>query len=326
MTEKLFWEKFVEYLTEDAGLTEESAKSYCSYAKNAMKHFMDAGFADCLYTADTAATSIPLAEQLIARLAEEIKSYSASTPVSHKTLQNYKSGAAMLIPFLGNELADDDGYIDPSTLAGHIDVSYGKPELTRVFKSRLATQDRVYASSSFPARLITKINKREYKLYDRLIADIKFLCSADGKRFVRFKDVTKVVISGGLAYVESNGSLLPVYTESYEGGKSKGFRHANVGSVALLSLDHESPMKEELEKALKNSPLLERLSTAYKAYHAANKGPGASKIATAFYKEHYLKDTYDKKALMAEILSFINGLRLSIMHKCDNSSKNSNVV
>ena len=322
ITRKELFTAYEEYLNDSGCFGAGSAGSYASYVRGAVRQTSADALLDQLCAAYGTPAAITVAESLGSMVADEIDAGGVNVKVTLKTLRNYKSGVAMLIPFLESVLPEVT--VDPAKVMGVDHIWYSQGDLKRIFKSRLSTQDRNYADSSYPARLITKINKRRYKLYDRLIDNVKFIYSADGKKTVLLKDITSVIISGGLAYVNVKGDLLPVYTGTYRDGHSCGYRPADVTSISLLSLDHDSPMKTELAEALKLKSALKKLSEDFNRYYKAHAGEGASKIATGFFNNEYDGIRYNESALMNEVKAFVDSLQLTIMHKSDNSSKNSN--
>ena len=324
LTQKELMKNYEQYLI-DTGLTEGSAKSYVSYVSNAIRHLSAGGLWTSLCTCDSVSDALALVELLGAKITAEIESGGVNVTVKPKTLRNYKSGVALLIPFFESLLDDGGELVIPSEVLGSATVSYSQADLKRIFRARLSTQDRLYATMSYPARLITKINNRKYKLYDRLIGGIKFLCTGDGKRSVTLKEIIRVVISGGYAYAETKEGFRPIYTETYRGGTAHGYRKADVNSIALLSLDHDSPMKIELASALKTRGELKRLSEDYRSFCNRHSSTVASNLASDFFSHEYVGGGYDRDRLLDEVRSFIDSLSLTVMHRSDNSSKNSTV-
>lgn len=316
-----FFDLYTEYLSDMICVTPGSAKSYVSYVKGVARHLSADGLLDQICATYGTSAAIIAAEAIGAKVTAEIDDGGIHTTVSIKTLRNYKSGVAMLIPFLENALPGTT--INPATLLGASHLSYSRSDLKRIFKSRLSTQDRNHADSSYPARLITKINNRARKLYDRLIDNVKFLCSGDAKKKVKLKDISSVVIANGFAYATVGNVALPIYTETFRDGNSQGYRHADVTSIALLSLDHDIPMKSALTDALKSRSEFKKLSEAFNSYHKAHVGDVASKVASTFFENEYKSGAYNEDTLLDEIQSFINTIHLTVMHKSDNSSKNS---
>ena len=308
----------------DAGFTINSAHQYVSYLRNVCKKLPGIETKlEQIATSDDVIMQSMYAEELNVAISKELKKVNSN--VSLKKLRDYKSAVNVLVAFLsGNEWEKNQGPTIKPKL--DCDSEYSRNDLRKIFLSRLKTQDRMsYSYGVFAARILCKIaTANKVKLFNKMAENVKFIYSINPQRFFKLKEINKLIIAvDGFAYVECKGKVYPIYTAVYKNGKHIGFEKANITMARYLSLDHDKPMVEALEKQLLNMPEYKKLSDDIMRFKNTYKG-NISKLSIDYYNGEYKNLLINETKILEEMGTFLDSLQLTIMHSSYNSSKNKN--
>lgn len=323
MTVQEFLAKYKAFVI-DAGFTVNSADQYMSYIKNACKKLVGVEKnLELIAASEDIDVRAAYAEQINAAITQALKS--GNSIVSQKRLRDYKSAVNVLIAFLsGDGWEKSQGSIAKPKLS--CASEYTQKDLKRIFLSRLKTQDRFsYSYGVFAARVLCKIaTANNVKLFDKMADNVKFIYSKNSSDFFVLKDIDKLIIAtDGFAYIERKGVTYPVYTAAYKQGNFIGYEKAAITLARYLSLDHDVPMVEALEKELPNMTEYKKLSDDMMKYKQSYKG-NASQLSIEYYNSAYKKLSVCETELLKEMSAFLDSLQLTIMHSSYNSSKNKN--
>ena len=329
-TLKNFYKAYKEYLIE----TDHSANTsdqYCTYLRKACALLnLGEGFIEAIIAISDIKTQAALCEYLMARLSDAFEKNNTNIPKKH--ISNYKSAVATLSAFIvKEEIAEStteacSSFLPAITLP--CESVYTQQDIIRIFKQRLVTQDRYYATSCLPVRIITKINRNSVKkdIYKNIILNTKFLYDKDANKFFRLSEITKLTIkTDGFVKIEVKGKEYDVYTEIYSKGKFIGYEPIRVDSFALLSLDHVLPVHSELQKFLPTHSEFKKFSDNIISYKESCPEMTIAQFSTDYFEKVYPSLSVDESILMDEIRTFIDSLELTILHRSFNSSKNDNV-
>jgi hypothetical protein len=327
---KNFFKEYKEYLVE-TDHTANVAEQYCTYLRGAVRDLdVDDDFWEYFAESNNTFEHARLSEILKASL-YEAKSDSTCV-ISKRDLANYNSAINQLIAFVSTTPTKHSTPAVrplPPTLIVGATSSYDRADLISIFKSRLKTQDRFYAFGTYPARIVGKIianSLPRIDLYEKLINETKFLCGPSASDFYLLKNVDKLTIARGRAYIEVSGRAYMVYTETFKKGISAGFVPATVNTMSDLSLDHIQPMYDVLKSCLPSYTEYLKFSDSVLSYRRANPKTSLSIFSSDYYTIVYPTLKLDEQKLIDEIFDFIGRLSLVIMDRKSNSSKSKSIV
>lgn len=322
-----FLKEYKEYLVE-TDHSAHSADSYCTYLRQGCALLdLGEGFLEVISTVLDTKVRAALCEYLMAKLSEIFEK--ETDKAIKKQISNYKSAVSMLSEFVTK---DDALEVENLTTAAssltialpHASV-YTREELLCKFYSRLSTQDRFYIDACFPARVITKINARRKKLYEKLSLNTRFLIDKDPNQYLLLSDIDRLIIqTDGYVKVEGKGKTHDIYTAVYKKGVFVGYERFCVDSVELISLDHILPVHSELLSFIASHPVYRAFSDSVQTHKSANPGMTASDLAIDYYKTVYPTLGLNETTLLDEICAFIDSLQLVALHRSYNSSKSDN--
>ncbi len=329
-TLKNFYKEYKEYLIE-TDHSANTADQYCTYLRKACALLnLGEGFIETIIAISDIKIQAALCEYLMAKLSDAFEKNNTDTPKKH--ISNYKSAVAILSAFIVKEDVSETPAIETPFLPAitlPCESVYTQQDMRRIFKQRLVTQDRYYANSCLPVRIITKINGSGVKkdIYKNIILNTKFLCDKNPDKFFRLSEITKLTIkTDGFVKIEVKGKEYDVYTEIYSKGESIGYEPIRVDSFALLSLDHILPVHSELQKFLPTHSEFKKFSDNVITYKENCPEMTVAQFSTDYFEKVYPSLSVDESILMDEIGAFIDSLQLTILHRSFNSSKNDNVV
>lgn len=315
----------------DNGIDQKSVPSYLSYVNKSYEKLLPKCFKkyptiyDRLYDLNKHSRSM-FCEYLISRIKVEISSPSKSFP--KRTLNNYKSGVTMLKNFVDSGVYPYNGKKQFTT---SFSVSYSNDELIDNFVFRVETQDRIYKSKNcFPCRLFSKVfsTKSIYRSqYESMLNDTfsktKFLVNTQ-RDYVLLADVDHLNILGGIS-IMSHGINYDVFTETFNKIAYNGCIKTNGKILEDISLNHDIPMENIVNREIDRLPELKRLSDAFWNYHASTKLTGAQ-LTTSFYNNEYPKLSINEAHLLNEIKVIYNFVEFTIMDKKINSALNNKII
>lgn len=252
--------------------------------------------------------------------------------LADKTLTNYKSSFMMFNSF--NDELRFRGINESKKIisAFKYDSFFTKKDVMGNFEFRINTQDRFYPKGqiSLPCRLLQKIyqnDKRYTRVLENMLNKCRVLIDGNGN-FIRLKKVQNISIVNNeyIVCYGPKGTTAKIYTEIYQKGNKKGFKVTTGTLLEDISLDHDKSLFEKFPIFLSsgNAPTLYTLSKDYYAYHKANKGITVSALACHYYYNRYAQLGIDEEELLKEVDKFFSGIKLTIMDKRINSSKNKN--
>lgn len=334
MTKKEFYVGFSDFMA-DADFSKYSIAQYKKYLNNACKNLP--GIQDLMEKiaeSDNQRVQEQYAEAINAAITSAQNDENCS--ISSKDLSDYKSAVAVLIAYISGQQWEKN--VGPVCIIPlNANSEYSKKDLKKIFLARLNTQDRFsYDYGVFAARVLTKIAKKyKVKLYDDAINNIKFLYIDDVNKYVKLKDIDKLVIDkNGYVYALVKRKYkfkyfgpyahYRVYTERYKNGRTHGFERINVRSIADLSLDHEIPMHEALKNEMVNMPEYKKLSDDIMKFKNTHKDLNASELSKEYYNKAYPNLDICEEDMLKEIKTFIDNIQLTIMLRSYNSSKSKN--
>lgn len=332
-TSKDFLHDFKEYLNLEYG--KGTVNSYISYINSAFSKYFNIQNVFQVVGVDIIGY---LAEKLHAVLTELLK-YPSMTKDTVKTIRNYRSALNVLIAFsvgydgvsinASTQVVQEkiqSGNAIPSNLIPSSNF-YDRKELSKIFKSRLITQDRDYSGGSyFPCRVLNKLfsKKPDYKnLLSNVIDKTVFLL--DSGRKTVLKDIEGVSFENGAVFVILKGGIKEsLYTEVHTKGQSVRYEEISTDLVKDLSLDHDIPLIKLFNDNLGSSPNMKALSDGIVAYKKVNKDKSKKKseLATNFLREKYGELKIDEVELFNELCKLYDKVKLTVMLTKYNSSKN----
>ena len=327
---KNFFKEYKEYLIE-TDHSANTADQYCTYLRKTCAFLnLGEGFLEAIISISDIKVQAALCEFLMAKLSAAFESN--DTDIPKKQISNYKSAVAMLSAFIVKEdVPETTSIVETSflpTITLPCESIYTQQDMRRIFKQRLVTQDRYYANSCLPVRIITKINAKSTKkdIYKNIILNTRFLYDKDSNKYFRLSEITKLTIqTDGFVKIDVKGKEYDVYTEVYSKGKFVGYERIRVDSFALLSLDHILPIHSELQGFLKNHEEFRKFSDSVISYKIHCPGMTVTQFSNAYFETVYSELTVNESTLIDEIGAFIDTLELAILHRSFNSSKNDNV-
>ena len=124
----------------------------------------------------------------------------------------------------------------------------------------------------------------------------------------------------------SKGTTTKLYTEVNKKGNSLGYKIQTGDLLRDISLDHDNPLFDVYRKFLfdGNAPTLRKLSDDYCAYHRAHMNITQSALACHYYNNRYSQLGINEQGLLKEVDVLFSCLKLTIMDRKINSSKNKN--
>lgn len=309
----------------------KSVSSYFSYVKNAYETFMvkDIKKFPTIYerlSVLTKRSRIMYCEYIISLINAEIKN--PHTKYAKKTLGNHKSGITMLKRFVASEIYPHNG---KSQFTKKFSNFYTHDELIENFIWRLETQDRLYESgNSFPCDLFKKIfskNPNCKKIYyDTLkvsLENTKFLVDAN-KNYGTLQGIDRLDILGGIK-VWTKGNSYDVFTEKFQKKQYCGCIKTTGILLEDLSLDHDIPLENIVNREIDKLPELKRLSDAVIKHHKKT-GLKRSPLTTSFYNNEYAKLAINEEQLLNEVISIYQYIEFTIMDKRFNSALSNNII
>lgn len=325
MTLREFMSGYRQFLM-DAGLTYGSASCYVTYINNACKHLPRvASYNERIAQSDDPREQAVYAELIRIAVLDAMSDPACTIPKDD--LNDWRSSASTLVAYIsGFEWVKGEG----AKALPVIDVNIERERselIKRDFLPRVRTQDRFsYSYGVLPLRVLNKIATRlKVKLYDKMLGETKFLYAPDKSKFLLLKEIDKLTIAtDGKVYMTKDGKDYLVYTEAFRDGKPNGFEIMTATTMADITLDHDTPMVEALEIAMKAMPEFTRLSNDIMRFKSGKKGLTVSKLSTEYSKTEYPKLIIDEDALMKELLPFMNSTALTAMKREYNLSKNKN--
>lgn len=323
---KTFLDDFKQYII-DMGKEVGTANSYRANVKRACKIAdLGEGFIEAIAVITDIETKAALCEFLRAKLSEIIETSTSKVP--DKSIKDCRSAVSALAEFVTKE--ENSTFIKSAetsflpSIALPCESVYTQQDMIRIFKQRLATQDRYYASSCLPARIITKINAQSIKkdIYKNLILHTRFLYDTDPNKHFQLSEITKLTIkTDGLVKIQVKGAEYDVYTGVYSKGHLVGYERIRVDSFALLSLDHILPVHRQLQEFVKKHIVYSQFSKSIIDYKASCPEMPIAQFSTEYFQKVYPELAINENTLINEVCQFIDSLNLVILHRSFNSSK-----
>ena len=314
------------------GVDKKSLSSYFSYVKNSYEKFSAKDFKkfpsiyDRLFVL-TKRSRVIYCEYLISLLQAELQ-YPYST-YPKKTLKNYKSGMVMLKRFVDSGIFPHNGKKQFNKVFA---ASYAPNEIIDNFVFRLETQDRIYPKfkTCFPCRLFSKIYTHHplyQRKYDDMMTDClnktKFLVNSN-KDYVTLQQISQLDILGGIK-VWVKGNRYEVFTEAFQKKVFKGCILTTAKLLEDLSLDHDEPLENIVNREIFKFPELKKLSDAFWNHYTAT-GLSDSALTTSFYDNEYKKLSIDEAQLLDEIIGIYRYVEFTIMEKRYNSALSNSII
>ena len=162
-------------------------------------------------------------------------------------------------------------------------------------------------------------------MWNKLINETKFIYDASGNYFC-FKDIDQVMIGNdNHAYFMKGGKVYTIFTLITRTGK---YVELTAKKLRNLTLDHDKPVVEELEKNFLSKPIPEmrKLSNDIlrfeKDYKLKFGNADGQKIISEYEKTYDpVMLGIDEAKLLDEFIEFLDQLSLTIMDGAQNSSK-----
>lgn len=249
-----------------------------------------------------------------------------------KTLSNYNASFIAFSAF--NDCLRFRGKDEYDKLLPLFNYSlfFTKKEIIDNFEWRINTQDRFYEKKTIclPCRLLSKIYQKgnDYtSVVDKMLNGCKVLIDGRGHS-IKLKQVRNISIVNGEFVVcyGSKGTTTKLYTEVNKKGNSLGYAIQTGDLLRDISLDHDNPLFDVYRKFLfdGNAPTLRKLSDDYCAYHRAHMNITQSALACHYYNNRYSQLGINEQSLLKEVDVLFSCLKLTIMDRRINSSKNKN--
>ncbi len=314
------------------GVDTKSVASYFSYVKNAYEKLLKRDFKKFPTVYDrllvlSKRSRVMYCEYLISLIQAEQQH--PSSEYSKKTLANYKSGVMMLKQFVDSGVYPHNG---KSQFNKVFSVSYAPEELIDNFVFRLETQDRLYPKfgTCFPCRLFGKLYAKHpicRRTYSDMMKDClnktKFLVNA-GKDYVTLSQIDRLDILGGINIVV-HGDRHDIFTEVIKAKQFRGCLKTEARLLEDLSLDHDEPLENIVNREIFKLPELKRLSDAFWNHYITTKLEGSS-LTTSFYNNEYAKLAIDEVKLLDEIIEIYRYVEFTIMEGRYNSALGNSII
>ena len=328
MDEKKILKEYREYLESDPGIATNSIDSYCKgiekvnneFVKKYYKKFYDgnllAWFA-CLNKNDR----VKLVDLILQKLDIELYQNKINK-INNKTMSNLRSYISKFRDYIYTT-----SFKGKEILVTGIKIpnEYYLNTLKDNFRLRLNTQDRIYNKERiyFPTEIFASKfkSKKEYQIaQNKLIENVKFILSKDGKMVKKLKSIRGIKLNGHNAFIiTTKGNLERIYTKIYENGEFKGIEPLKVGKednigkeLSDLSLDHVSSVKTILNKNFEKYHQLKKLSY----YYFENKKE---------FKNKYENIGINWDDLLNEVIDIYDKMDIEIMQRGYNSSKSDSI-
>lgn len=252
--------------------------------------------------------------------------------LSTKTLSNYNASFVVFSEF--NDCLRFHGIDEFNKLLALFNYSlfFTKKEIIDNFEWRINTQDRFYEKKTvcLPCRLLSKIYQKgnDYTtVVDKMLNDCKVLIDNKGDS-IKLKQVQNISIINRefIVCYGPKGTTTKLYTEVNKKGSSLGYIIQTGDLLRDISLDHDYPLFDVYRKYLfgGNAPTLRKLSDDYCTYHRAHMDITQSALACHYYNNRYSQLGINEQDLLKEVDVLFSSLKLTIMDRRINSSKNKN--
>ncbi len=323
---------FVDFMT-DEGMTKGSRDCYCSYVKQAYELLVKPHTLRTYPTIYdrliiyTKRSRVKFCDYLISLLNVEIQS--PLSTVNKALLQKYKSGMTMMSRFVASGAYPHNGKKQFTT---KFSISYTVDELIDNFTFRIETQDRIYSSGNcFPCRLLGRnifsrksiYHKQYLDLLNKTFYKTKFLVN-DQRDYITLENIDELNILRGIK-VRSKEKNYNVFTDSFSDKSYIGCMPTSGKILEDLSLDHEEPLENIVNREIYHLPELKRLSDAFWIYHKST-GFAGTALTTAFFKKIYGTLAINEKQLLVDITEIYKHIELTIMDKTINSALGNKII
>lgn len=125
--------------------------------------------------------------------------------------------------------------------------------------------------------------------------------------------------------ISVGGSSYEIFTEVIQNKTFKGCVQTAARMLEDLSLDHDEPLENIVNREIFNLPELKRLSDAF-WNHCIATGLKGSALTTGFYNNEYKKLAINETLPLDEIIEIYNYVEFTIMEKRYNSALSNSKV
>lgn len=320
MSVKRFLKEYRDFLTNTVHISKQSSYCYITYLKNACKLPAMNNHLYLIANGKNSAEKIQYANELCDAIDQAY--FDPYCPIKQKDLNNSHTAAHILFAFVSGLKWIKHKGVDVAFIQ-----IFNKSSIVANFKSRLRTQDRIYQFGAFPTNLYCKLATK-FKVrtvWNKLINETKFIYDASGNYFC-FKDIDQVMIGNdNHAYFMKDGKVYTIFTLITQTGT---YVELTAKKLRNLTLDHDKPVVEELEKFFLSKPIPEmrKLSNDIlcfeKDYKLKFGNADGQKIISEYEKTYDpVMLGIDEAKLLDEFIEFLDQLSLTIMDGAQNSSK-----